>query len=376
MEGALAVALPWLVAQATLGTPWLGAASAGLVLSAMLGTLAAPVLERRLGNRRMTVLTGFAVVAALAVAALCWAAKLPAPAYGFVLLAMAADAASDLGFASRMPLLARLSAQRLEQFSGANWLWGIGGAAAGSVVAGWALAAHSVIGLAVGLIALSLLVAIGLALLLPRETRRRENKPALMRTLLERQFWTASAVKVAVVLIAVVFFAGPIDNLLLPAHLTARGLPASTFGDMLAAIGLGLGAGLWWVQASGATPDPASQRRTMVVLGLLGFAGQLGLMLWLPQQWLLLTGLFLSASLFAPLLPILEAAMLTAARPAQRTLMLAALSTLIGVADVLGTLSLGALVRESNTTVVLGVCIAVTCVAAAVYSLWPRRTAR
>jgi MFS family permease len=402
MEGATAAALPWMVAQATLGTPWLGAASAGLVLSAMLGTLIAPLLEHRLGNRRMTVLTAFAVVAALVAAALCWVGTLPAPAYGFVLLAMAADAASDLGFASRMPLLARLSAQRLEQFSGANWLWGIGGAAAGSVVAGWALSAHTVIGLAVGLVSLSLVVAIGLALLLPREPRLRVNKPPMKRALLDRQFWTAAAKKVAVVLIAVVFFAGPIDNLLLPAHLAARGLHASTFGDMLAAVGLGLAAGLWWTQARGsrgnvapplssiptgdgrlrpasgrstpnAAPDPANKRRAMVVWGLLGLAGQLGLMLWLPQQWLLLTGLFLSAALFAPLLPMLEAAMLTAARPAQRTLMLAALSTLVAVADVLGTLSLGALVSCCGSAVALGVCLGAACVAAVACSVWPRQ---
>lgn len=376
MEGALAVALPWLVAKATLGTAWLGVASMGLVLASMLGTLLAPALERGLRNRRMTVVTAFAVVAALVAAALCWGWSQRLLAYGFVLLAVAADAACDLGFSSRMPLLARLSAQRLEQFSGTNWLWGIVGAAAGSVLAGWAIADDRVAELAWGMVFLSLLVAIGLVLLLPRESRARMSTSPMLRALFDPQFWTAGAMKVAAVLTLVVFFAGPIDNLLLPAHLAARGLPASLFGDMLATAGVGLAAGLWWMQRPGtaaAANDAASRQRVLVALGLLGLTGQLALMLWLPQPLLLLPGLFITACLFAPVLPILEAAMLTAARPAQRTLMLAALSSLAGVADALGTLSFGGLVQQRGSTVALGVCLGATCVAAAVYCLWPRR---
>jgi hypothetical protein len=377
VEGALAVALPWTVAQALLGSAWLGAASAGLVLSAMVGTLAAPALERLLGNRRMTVFAGFAAMAALGAAALCWMWALAAPAYGFVLLAIAADAACDLGFTSRMPLLARLSAQKLEQFSGSNWLWGIVGAAAGSVLAGWAIAVDQFVALALGLVLLSLVVAIALAVVLPRESRRRMSHPSMMGALIDPQFWTAAAMKVALVLIALVFFSGPLDNLLLPAHLASHSLPASHFGDILAALGLGLAAGLWWVQSSSSTADAASSsaktRRTRVVVGLLGLAGQLALMLWLPPQWLLLAGLFVCAALFAPLLPMLEAAMLTAARPVQRTLMLAALSTLLGLADVLGTLSMGALMNWSSSAVALGVCLGATCLATVVCGVWPSR---
>jgi hypothetical protein len=377
VEGAIAVALPWMVAQAALGSAWLGLASAGLVVAAMLGTLSAPVLEGQLGNRGMTVFTGFMVVAALGAATLSWVLQQPTYAYGFVLLAIAADAACDLGFSSRVPVLARLSAQQLEQFSGANWLWGIGGAAAGSVLAGWAIAAQHVVALALGLVVLSLIVAIGLALVLPRQSRIRSSTAPMLRALWDRQFWTAAAVKVAVVLIALVFFAGPVDNLLLPARLAERGLPASAFGDMLAALGLGLAAGLWRLQISGATTDPASDlaktKRAKIVVGLLGLAGQLGLMLWLPLQWLLLPGLFICAALFAPLLPMLEAAMLTAARPGQRTLMLAALSTLITMADVLGTLSLGALVSWTNSSVALALCLGVVCVAASVCIVWSVR---
>lgn len=366
VEGALAMALPWLVAQATLGTPWLGMASAGLVLAAMLGTLAAPVLERRLGNRNMTVITGFAVVAGLGAAGLCWVLSLPTLAYGFGLAAIAADAACDLGFSSRMPLLARLAGQRLEQFSSTNWLWGIGGAAAGSILAGWAITAQRGTELVVGLVSLSLVVAAGLALLLPRDSRTRASERQLMRALFERQFWTAGAARVTFVLFALVFFAGPIDNLLLPAHLVARDLPANTFGDMLAAVGLGLAAGLWATRSNG----PATNRRATVVLGLLGVAAQLGLILWLPEQWLLLTGIFLSAAFVAPLLPMLEAAVLTAARPAQRTLMLATVTTLVGMADVLGTLTFGAVVSWSNSAVALGICFAIACAAALVCGIW------
>jgi MFS family permease len=249
MEGALAVAAPWMIANATLGTPWLGLASAGVVLAAMLGTLIAPALENWLGNRRMVVSTAFVVMVSLGFAALCWALKFVAPAYAFVLLAIAADAASDLGFASRIPLLAKLSAQRLAQFSSANWLWGIGGAAVGSVMAGWALSAQHVQYLAWSLVLLSLVVAVGLALLLPRESSVRAKTQPVLRLILSRQLWSSDALKLAVVLVAVVFFVGPIDNFLLPGHLAARAWPASTFGDMLAATGLGLAAGLWLAQS-------------------------------------------------------------------------------------------------------------------------------
>jgi hypothetical protein len=367
MQGALAVLVPWLVAQATLGTLWLGLASAGLVAAAMLGTLAAPALERLIGNRHMAVLTAFAVVVALGGAALCWTNNRPVIAYGCVLIALSADAASDLGFASRMPLLARLSAQRLEQFSSANWLWRIGGAAGGSILAGWALSAHYVVELIGVAILLSLATAAGLALLLPRESRIRAHTRPSMQAVFDRRFWTPEAMKLAIVLAAIVFFAGPIDNLLLPGHLASQKLPASAFGDMLASIGLGLAAGLWLTQSSNSAIGSASKRRGMIVLSLIGFTSQLGLMLWLPQPWLLLGGLFLSAIICAPLLPILEATILTVAPPAQRTLMLAALSTLIGVADMVGTFSMGALIGLSSSTAALAVCAAVA------YGVWPNR---
>ncbi len=383
VEGALAVAVPWIVAEALLGSVWLGAASAGLVLAAMLGTLAAPAFERMLGNRRMTVITGFAVAITLGAAALSWVWQSPVHAYCFALIGIAVDAACDLGFASRVPLLARLSAQKLEQFSATNWLWGIGGAAAGSVLTGSAIASNHIVELAWALASLSLIVAIALAVILPRESHRHTTaQPPILPALFGRQFWTPAAVKLALVLGVFVFFSGPLDNLLLPAHLASRGLPASTFGDMMAALGLGLVAGLWWMQsagsptATGTTPAATSTQvvRTKVLVGLFGLIGQLGLMLWLPTQWALLAGLFVCAACFAPLLPMLEAAMLTAGRPAQRTLMLAALSTMIGIADMLGTISMGALMSWSSSSMALGICLGAACLAILVYSAWPKRS--
>jgi predicted MFS family arabinose efflux permease len=97
-------------------------------------------------------------------------------------------------------------------------------------------------------------------------------------------------------------------------------------------------------------------------------------MLWLPPHWLLLLGLFICATVFAPLLPVLEAAMLTAAHPAQRTLMLSALSTLVGLADVLGTVSMGALMSWSSSTAALGLCLGVACLAALACGVWPGRS--
>jgi predicted MFS family arabinose efflux permease len=169
-----------------------------------------------------------------------------------------------------------------------------------------------------------------------------------------------------------VFFAGPIDNLLLPGHLSAKNAPASTFGDMFAVLGLGLAAGLWFAQSSTASTLDGAKRRGLVVLGLAGFAGQLALILWLPQQWLLLGGLFLCATCFAPLLPMLEAAMLTAAPPAQRTLMLAALSTLLSLADALGTISLGGLISATSSSTALAICLAVAVTVVLVCCLWPK----
>jgi MFS family permease len=378
VEGALAVLLPWTVTSTLLASPWLGAASAGLVAAPIIGTMAAPSLDMRIGHRAMTVISAVVVVAALAAAVVCWIWTYTLLAYSLVLLAIAADAISDLGFASRVPLLARLSARNLESFSASNWLCSIGGAAAGSLMAGWAVAADFLVELVFVLVMLSLIVAIGLGLLLPRQRQRRKTHAPIRSTLLQSQFWTPSAKKVAVIVALLVFVGGPLDNLLLPAHLASRGLPASTFGEMIAATGLGLALGLWKVQSSAQANDAqrhnwerrGTTQHHWITLGLLGIAGQLALMLWLPPQWSLLLGLFLCATLFAPLLPILEAAILRAALPAQRTLMLAALSTVIGLADFFGTVIIGALTSSSGSSIALFVCLATICTAALAYRFW------
>jgi MFS family permease len=376
MEGALAVVAPWLITQATFGTAWFGLATAGLVLAAMLGTLLTPVLEKRMGLRRMVLQTANAVVASLAGAALCWANDLSAAAYAFVLLAIAADSSCDVGFTSRMPLIAKLSGERLEQFSGSNWLWGIGGAASGSVIAGWTLSANYVAALVGGMVLLSLVTAIGLAVLMPRRSRKSSasaNKSPNPLAVFSRSFWTPRGVKLATVLVVLVIFVGPVDNLLIPGHLAAKNWSASTFGDMLAAIGLGLAAGLLLAQKSSSTINAVSKRRRLVSLGLIGFACQLGMVLWLPQPLVLLVGLFLCAILWAPLLPMIEAAMMTAAPPAQRTLMLSALSTLLSIADMVGTMGMGAIVSVTSSTSVLIVCIAIAGLTAVVSWIWPSR---
>jgi predicted MFS family arabinose efflux permease len=374
MEGALAVVAPWLITKATLGTVWFGLTAAGLVLAAMLGTLLSPVLEHWMGNRRMVLLTASSVAASLAAAAFCWANSFAAAAYAFVLFAMAADSACDIGFASRMPLLAKFSGERLEQFSGANWLWGICGMALGSVVAGWALSANYVVEAVAGVALLSLITATGLAFLLPRESRKLKihpKNPHSLLTIFNQNFWTPRAIKLAILLIVVVIFAGPVDNLLLPGHLAANNWPPNTFGDMLAAIGLGVAAGLFLTQRSDSTVLAIPNRRRLVVIGLIGFACQLGMMLWLPHPWILLSGLFLCAVLFAPLLPMMEASMLTAAPPAQRTLMLSALSTLLSIADVVGTIGMGAIISVTSSTIALAGCVAIAGIAAIVYGVWP-----
>ena len=358
VEGALMVALPWMVTRAAQGTPWLGIASAGIVGAGLLGTLLAPFLERRLGNRLMTVATGFACGAALVVAGWSWIMDEMLLAYAMALVSIVADATCDVGFTARLPVLARLARQRLERLSAGNWLWSIGGAALGSVFAGWALDAQQRVLLVTVLCAATLLVAVALALLLPRQAQYVRTEPP-MRALWSAQFWSPSAVRIALVLAALVFFAGPLDNLLMPLHLTTHGQPAEVYGHVIASAGLGIAVGLSLLQSDRIT----RHRRVAVVAGLLGLAVQLTTLMLLPPQWLLLVGTFVGAVLFAPLLPMLEATMLSVARPTQRTLMLAALSALAALADISGTISLGVVAAHEGSAGALAVCISVAVVA-------------
>jgi MFS family permease len=371
VEGALAVALPWLVAKQTQGTAWLGIASAGLMGAALLGALVAPSLEQRAGPRRMTVLAAFAAAGLLVLALWCWAAGQPTLAYLFALTAVAADAACDVGFTARLPVLARLARQRLDRFSAGNWLWAIGGAAVGSVAAGWALDAQRHAALMAVLAATTLAVAVALVCVLPREAKSRRARPA-MRSLADRGLWRRPLVQLTGAMAALVVFAGPVDNLLLPVHLSSHGWPAEAFGETVAALGLGVACGLALMQGGG-TPQ---QRPLLIGAGLLGLALQLVVVLWLPPRWSMLAGVFVGAALFAPLLPMAEAAALKAAPPAQRTLFVAAWSTLLGVCDVIGTVGFGALVTKTDSTTALGVCVAAALTAVAAYAAYARRRGR
>lgn len=364
-EGALAVLLPWLVVQAALGTPWLGAASALVVLAAMAGTLAAPILSRQLGTRGMTVWTGVATVAGLVAASALWMMDAPGPAYGFALVAIAADSACDVGFSSRMPLIARLSRQSLVQFSGANWLWGVPGAAAGSVFAGWAMSTQSFGALLLALILASLLVAITLAVLLPRDARHRGRILPGLCSAFSASLWKPQAVAIAIIIMATGFFFGPLDNLLIPAHLLAHQLHADTFGNLMAAAGVGLAIGLaatQWV-------SPSAYRRPAIAIGLAGGAAQIGLVLWLPPGWILIAGMLVTSALVAPLLPMLEAAFLRAASAVQRTLFIALVATLTHGADISGSLSFAWVVNRSGSDAALAICLAAAGLAATLYAI-------
>lgn len=340
VEGALAVLLPWMIASKTLHSSWLGMASAAVVLAPMLGTLAAPVLSGKLGARRVTVAAAAAVVVCLGAAGASWAMGEAVIAFGWALGALAADAVCDLAFTVRLPLLARLCRQPLMRLSSGNWLWGLPGAALGSVLAGWAVNEGKLGALMVVLVLACALVAVGLAVLLPRESRRRPQPDAGFVRVFSAGFWTRRALVVTVGLVGFVFFVGPLDNLLIPAHLVAREQPASLFGYLMAAAGIGVAIGLVAVQSK----SVVAHERALLLVGLVAVAGQIALLLWLPAAWIVIAGVLLTSALFAPLLPIMEAALLKVSSEANRALLLATVTTLVSVADVLGTLCLGAAV--------------------------------
>jgi predicted MFS family arabinose efflux permease len=365
LEGALAVVLPWLVVQAAQGTVWLGPASAGLVAAGLLGTLLAPGLEGRLGNRRMTLATAYAATAALFAAGGLWAAGHLLAAYSMALLSLAADAACDVGFTSRLPLIARLARQRLERLSAGNWLWAIPGAALGSLMAGAALEArwaNGPLAMSALLAVIALLAAVALTVLMPGKFKclsERQRRPSPLREALSRGFWTRPALRLAAALGILMFFGGPLDNLLLPAHLNAGGWSAASFGHVLAVSGLGLALGLAMAQSAWLE----ARRDAVIVVGLLSLAGQLMVLAVLPSQVLVLACAFVGAVLFAPLLPWLEAAMLRAALPAQRTLMVSVLSMVAALADLLGSVVMGSVVSAWGSTWAIGLCAAVALMA-------------
>lgn len=340
VEGTLAVLLSWMIARATLHSSWLGVASAALVLAPLLGMLAAPVLSGKHGARRVTVAAAAVVVVCLGVAGASWAMGEAVIAFGWALGALAVDAVCDLAFTVRLPLLARLCRQSLMRLSSGNWLWGLPGAALGSVLAGWAVNEGKLGALMVALVLACALVAVGLAVFLPRESRRRPQPDAEFGRVFSAGFWTRRAFAVTVGLVGFIFFVGPMDNLLVPAHLAAREQPASLFGYLTAAAGIGVAIGLVATQSK----KVLAHERSLLMVGLVAIAGQVGLLLWLPAGWMLVAGVLVTAALFAPLLPLVETALLKAASESNRALLLATVTTLMSVSDILGTLCLGAVV--------------------------------
>jgi predicted MFS family arabinose efflux permease len=147
------------------------------------------------------------------------------------------------------------------------------------------------------------------------------------------------------------FFYGPVDNLLAPAHLASNNREASTFGAIMAAGAVGLAAGLFLTQSM----RTDRHGRALLLVGLAGIVGQLALLWWLPSDLTLVVVSFVTAALFAPLLPLLESSALKAVASTHRTLLLAAAATAASLADLAGTAVFGTLASAAGTGSALGV---------------------
>lgn len=353
-EGAIAVALPWSLAQAALGSGWLGWAAALIVAAGVAGNLAAPPVARRLGLKRMTVGGSLASLLCLLAAAGLWLAQCGAAAFAAVLCALVADGVSDVGFSARTPAMARLCGQPLLRFSGDNWVWGIAGYALGGMAAGWATDAGRTGLLLLGVCAASVSVAGGLARMLPRDGRTivaaADAAPLRTAALLLKP--PLAAVVAMMVWLSLVF--GPLDNLLVPAHLTAHHRSADLFGTMVAAGCLGLAAGL--AATHSASARGARGQAALVAAGTLGVLLQAALVWQLPPAWALVAGVALTSALIAPLLPFLESALLVTAHAGSRTSVVAAAGVLVSTADMAGTAAFGGLVERFGTDVALSAC--------------------
>lgn len=352
VEGVLAVALPWLVTKTNLGSSWLGALSALLVAAAIAGTLIAPLATKRFGSRRAVLVGAMVQTGSLGAAAAFWLLGDTAFAFGAAWLAIAADGMADIAFSARTPVVARLVRQPLAQFTSANWLWSVGGLAIGSALAGIAmddgtLGANSIAWLSAMTAALSLLVALGLVALMPRDGRRVQAKRRVQLTTFKHQaLWNHRTVLLIALIAGMSFLFGPIDNLLAPAHVASNGRGPSTFAALMTAGGIGLAAGLLLTQTLQADRYGAA----LVVAGLGGIFVQLILLWWLPADlWLVLVG-FLTAAAIAPLLPLLESVGLSAVSAAERTALMAAIGVAASLADLAGTVVFGAIAGAVGTT--------------------------
>lgn len=355
VEGALAVALPWLVARASLGTTWLGLISALLVAAALVGAIAAPVATRHWGSRRV-VLAGAGVSAAcLGLAAALWLVGFVASAFGVALIAIVADGMSDVAFNARTPVMARLAKTPLMQFTSANWLWSVCGVAIGSALAGIAMGDSTldsplIAWLAAGLSVLVLLVAIALAVLMPRDASITHGMRGVPVGHARRGLWNQRSVLLIALISSISFLYGPVDNLLAPAHLASNDRGASVFGVFMAAGAVGMAVGLGLTQ----TVSTHRHGRALLSIGMAGLVVQLAVLWWLPSDLTLVIAAFVAGAAFAPVLPMLESTALKAVASTHRTLLLATAGTTAGLADLAGTALFGALASAAGTATALG----------------------
>ena len=325
VEGVLAVALPWLVARASLGTAWLGLLSAPLVAAVMAGTLVAPVATKHWGSRRVVLAGALLSAASLGLAAVLWFLGFVTGAFGVALIAIAADGMADVAFSARTPVMARLAKVPLLQFTSANWLWSVCGVAVGSALAGAAMGDAAlddpwIAWLGAGMAVVSLLMAISLAVLMPRDARIPHGMRAVPVTPSERVLWNQRTVLLIALIAGMSFLYGPVDNLLAPAHLASNGREAWTFAAIMAAGAVGLAAGLVLTQ----TVRAGCRGIPLLSVGLAGIVAQLALLWWLPSDLTLVVVSFVTAAAVAPLLPLLESAALKTVASTHRTLLLAA----------------------------------------------------
>lgn len=359
VEGLLAVALPWLVTKANIGSAWLGALSALLVAAAIAGTLAAPIATKHFGSRRVVLVGAIVQTVSLGLAAALWLFGLTASAFGAAWIAIAADGMADITFSARTPVIARLIRQPLAQFTSANWLWSVGGLAMGSALAGIAMdnapaGGNNIAWLASIAAALSLLVTLALAALMPRDGRKVQARSGAQLTALKHQsLWNQRTVLLVALIAGMSFLYGPIDNLLAPAHVASNGRGPSTFAALMTAGGIGLAAGLMLTQ----TLQAGRYGAALVVAGLGGIFVQLVLLWWLPSDLWLVLGGFLTAAAIAPLLPLLESAGLSAVTSTQRTTLMAAIGVASSLADLAGTVVFGALAGAVGTANAIGVAV-------------------
>ncbi len=359
VEGVLAVALPWLVIKASLGTPWLGVLSALIVVAGIGGTLLAPLATKHFGSRRVTLVCAFAQAACLGVAAILLQLGFAALAYGVALVAIAVDSVADITFNARTACIARLAREPLMRFTSTNWLWSVGGMAIGSALAGvlidgTTLGGSAIVWLAASSAALSLLVALTLAALMPRDGRRAQiQSSAQSAELHPRRLWNQRTVLLLALIAGMSFLYGPVDNLLAPAHIASNGRGSSAFAALMTAAGVGLAAGLMLTRNL-----PASRFGAAIYfVGLGGIFVQLVWLWYLPSDLWLVLGGFITAAAIAPLLPLLESIGLKSVTAAQRTTLLAAIGTVAGLADLAGTALFGAMAGEVGAANALGVTV-------------------